>query len=76
MSLTVAGLAIIALAWLIQVGSSWKGRVELRWSFVLLYGIGVAIMVADGARNGLTTEGWLNLLILIFLGLLYLKVHK
>ena len=76
MTFTLSALAIIALSWLIQLISVWQGRRGLRETFVLLYGIGAALMVVGTAEQGFTPESWLHLTILLIVALMYLKVHK
>lgn len=76
MTIALAGLAIITLAWLIQLISAWKGKMGLRRSFVLLYGLGAAVMVIATAGQGFTPESWMNLMVLLIVALIYLKVHK
>ena len=75
MSIGVAGLAIIALAWAFQMGRSWKGR-GLSNSFLLLYGIGAALLTTGSAQGGFSIDGWLNLVILLLVALTFIKTHK
>jgi len=77
MTVALAGLSIVALAWLIQLIRTWNGR-GLARSFVLLYGIGVALLVVNSAQTaaGITSEAWLHLLVLLIIALMYLKIHK
>ena len=75
MSLLTAGIAIIALAWLLQLTNADKKDIRLRRSFLLTYGIGTALIVAEHADAGLSTNGWLYLITLLVLALLYIRVH-
>lgn len=75
MTLGIAGLAIVALAWAFQMGRSWRGK-GMSNSFILLYGIGAALLTTAGAQGGFSVEGWLNLLILLLVALTFIKTHR
>lgn len=41
------GLILIAAAWIVQLAVSWKGNIEIRPAFILLYILGVLGMVVS-----------------------------
>jgi len=47
LSLTYAGLVVIAIAGLMQLAFSWKGKRELRVESIAVYALGVAMLAAD-----------------------------
>lgn len=55
--MTVLGLILIVLGWLIQLAS--KGK-EVKVGFVLTYAVGVALLAFDGFRTGLADLAALN----------------
>lgn len=44
--LSEIGLIVIALAWIVQLIYSWKGKKEIRKEFILLYMLGVLFLLA------------------------------
>lgn len=74
--LTLSGIAIIALAWLLQLSGTSQGRDRLEQTFILTYGIGTALMLVDAASYGFSVSAWMHLIVLLIVGLLYIKMHK
>ncbi|MFH1420456.1 MAG: hypothetical protein ABIG30_00645 [Candidatus Aenigmatarchaeota archaeon] len=61
MEIVLAGLALIILAWFIQLVYAMKGSNDIHYSFIIVYVIGVAIVAADSYMTGLKTIAMLNL---------------
>ena len=60
MEISVIGLAIITLAWLVQLFYSWNGDREIRKWFIGVYSTGVALLVLDGLVNS-GKNPWIDL---------------
>jgi hypothetical protein len=77
MTLAEIGLALIALAWAVQLAYVQKGRREISSALLIGYGVGLVLLVADGfTSQGLSLGGWLNLAILIFVLAILAKTPK
>ena len=74
--LGLSGYGIIALAWLIQLSSANRGQDQMRATFILTYGIGTALLLVDSASYGFSTIAWMHLVVLLVVGLTYLKTHQ
>jgi hypothetical protein len=75
-TLALAALAIIGLAWLMQLMNTWKHGRSLSDVFLLTYGIGAALLLVDGAQTGFSTSTWLHLVTLLIVALVYIRVHR
>lgn len=75
-TLSLAALAIIGLAWLMQLLHAWKHGKSLSDVFLLTYGIGSALLVVDGAQAGFSTGTWLHLITLLIVALVYIRIHR
>ncbi len=74
--LTEAGLAVMILAWAVQLAYVQKGRKEISGILLMGYGLGLALLVADSCTSqGLSLIGWLNLAILILVLAILAKTH-
>jgi hypothetical protein len=65
MDLGLIGLVVIAIAWLLQLVSSWKGKKEIKKCFLIVYVIGVLLIIWQGYVNNDTSGTTLNLLSLV-----------
>lgn len=74
--LTLAGIAIIALAWLLQLSCASRGKRAIDPTFLLTYGIGTALILVDSSAYGFSTVAWMHLIVLLVVGLLYIKMHQ
>ena len=72
--LSLIGLLVIAVAWLIQLVYVFKKSREIKKSFVLVYAIGVLLLVIQGYNNGDTNGLTLNLLSLVLAVLVLLSL--
>ncbi len=59
------GLGVIIIAWIIQLAYSWKGNREIRKSFLILYGIGTALLIIDSYLIDKSDVAVFNLIILL-----------
>lgn len=50
---SIAGLALIAIAWLLQYKRMLKGKPELARGFAVLQAAGIALLIIDGMLSGL-----------------------
>ena len=75
MLLTTAGVAIISLAWLIRLLKTESGSHMSEQTFLLAYGIGTALLVAEATNFGANSLIWMHALTLLVVALLYLRTH-
>ena len=76
MDLSLIGLSLLAIGWIVQLVSSWKGKNEIQSWFLIVYLFGVILLVVDGYMNNLTWMALLNLVTLVAAGLVLLKLKK
>lgn len=60
-SLAQIGLIIIAIAWLIQLYFSFKGKREIRKEFIIAYMIGVLCLVIEDFKVGLNAMSYFEI---------------
>jgi hypothetical protein len=70
---SLLGLLIIALAFVLQLVSSWEGDRTLRKRFLITYAIGVAIMIINGFLTGNNMIAIFEVIIFILVGILVSK---
>lgn len=70
------GLLFIGAAWFIQVFETNGKQTKLNRQFVLLYGIGVAIILVEGMMRGDRTANLLNLLAFLGSVIVFLKMKR
>ncbi|MBS3141352.1 hypothetical protein J4405_04380 [Candidatus Woesearchaeota archaeon] len=61
-NLSLIGLGIIIVSWLIQFGYMLKGQKKIKANFVIVYILGVLVLVYDGFVNGLINLAIANIL--------------
>ena len=61
-NLSLVGLGIIVVSWLIQFGYMLKGQKKIKDYFVIAYILGVIVLVYDGFVNGLMNLAIANIL--------------
>jgi len=76
MDLSLIGLSLLAIGWIVQLIYSWKGKSEIQSWFLIAYLFGVILLVVDGYMNNLTGMALLNLVTLVAAGLVLLKLNK
>lgn len=74
--LATIGLLLITFAWIVQLYFSYKGTTKITKSFIILYMLGVAFMVANAAINDSLKSSWSELLTFVAAGLVLIKVYK
>ncbi|MDD5331360.1 MAG: hypothetical protein PHE43_00875 [Candidatus Nanoarchaeia archaeon] len=74
MELSLIGLIVLVLGWIIQLIHSWKNNHEIRQWFLIFYMVGVGLLVIDGFQNNLKELAILNLVSLIVAGLILLRL--
>ncbi len=60
--LSLAGLALIAVAWLLQYQKMSKGKTEVTRQFAILQAAGIALLVIDGFMSGLYDLAAMNII--------------
>jgi len=71
------GLLFIGASWFIQVfDMGGKKEVRLNRQFVLLYGLGIALVLVDGVMHGSKVTNLLNLLALAGSAIVFLKFKR
>jgi len=66
MTLAEIGLAVMIVAWAVQLVYVAKGKREISSVLLIGYGLGLLMLVADSRTSqGLSLGGWLNLIILL-----------
>ena len=76
--MTTLALAIVAVAWLIQLLHSWSGHKNIHVYFILAFALGTALVIVDSyqAGVGLSTDMWFHVASFVFALLVFLKVRK
>lgn len=59
---SLAGLALIAVAWLLQYRKMSKGKMEITRQFAALQAAGIALLVIDGYMSGLYDLAAMNVI--------------
>jgi hypothetical protein len=67
------GLPLIALAWLVQLFFSFKGKNDIRPEFIIMYMIGVLLLVIQDSTVGLTVWSYLEIGTLVAAGLVLVR---
>ena len=70
------GLLFIAAAWFVQVFDTDPKSTKLNRQFVLLYGLGVALVLVDGVFENSKVSNILNLLSLVGSAVVFLRMKK
>lgn len=73
--LATIGLSLITLAWLVQLYFSYKKPLQITKSFIILYMLGVAFLVANGAITNSLSSSWSELLTFVAAGLVLVKIY-
>ena len=60
--ISIAGLALIAIAWLLQYQKMSKSKAELAREFAIFQALGIAILVIDGLLSGMYDLAAMNLI--------------
>jgi heme A synthase len=71
----VLGLSVLTLGWIIQLIYSWSGRTEIKKRFLILYGLGTALLVIDSYMGGLMYTMTVNFICLVVVMLILMKVN-
>lgn len=64
-STALIGLGVIIIAWIIQLAYSWNGGRGMKKAFLIIYGIGTALLIIDGWINDTQDTALFNLVILV-----------
>ena len=65
MESAIIGLSVIIIGWIIQLMNSWNGDREIKKRFLILYGVGAALLIIDAYINQLTYTAFFNLVVLV-----------
>ncbi len=66
-------LALVAVAWLIQLLYAWGGHKSVHVYFTLVYALGTALIIIEDWSGGLTSDLWFHIAAFVFALLVYLK---
>jgi len=58
---SVAGLALIAISWLLQYKRMLKGKSEITREFAVLQAAGISLLIIDGLSSGLYDLAAMNM---------------
>ncbi len=72
----IIGLILIGLSWIEQVIYLKKNKNKISCLFVGLYSLGVAFLVLDGFVNNNFMMAILNLITLVFSGIVFILIKK
>ena len=72
--MTMAGLALIVVGWIIQLAYTLKGKKEIQPRFIIAYVMGVLLLVVDGSIAKVTAVASLNLVCLVVAAIVVFKV--
>lgn len=73
MNLASTGLLLVAIAWIIQLLSSWKGNKAIHPAFIISYMIGVlALVIADYIETSVLS--YFELLTFIAAGIVLIRI--
>lgn len=70
----VLGLSILTLGWIIQLIYSWNGGTEIKKRFLVLYGLGTALLVIDSYVTGMMYTMTVNFICLVVVMLVLMRV--
>jgi uncharacterized protein with PQ loop repeat len=76
MQLSLIGLSLIIIGWLIQFFYQLKNKKGINPLFIIIYIIGVLVLVVDGYLSGLIELAVLNLISSIIAALVLIKLKK
>ena len=58
--MTYLGLALITIAWFVQLYFVWKGKKEIQGWFLIVYAIGIVLLVINSLMMGFSITALLN----------------
>jgi len=70
------GLSLVAIAWIIQLISTWNGEREIKKWFVFVYMIGVICLIVDGILAGINNLAFLNIIALLLSIAVFIRLIK
>jgi hypothetical protein len=70
----VLGLSVLTLGWIIQLIYSWNGKTEIKKRFLILYGLGVALLVIDSYINELMYTMTVDFICLVVVMLVLIRI--
>jgi membrane-bound ClpP family serine protease len=73
MDLVQIGLPLIAVAWLVQLFFSFRGKNDIRPEFIILYMMGVLLLVIQDSTIGLTIWSYLEIGTMVAAGLVLVR---
>jgi len=72
----VMGLTVLTLGWIIQLIYSWSGKTEIKKRFLILYGLGTALLVIDSYVNQMMYTMTVNFICLVAVMLVLIKISS
>jgi len=70
----VLGLSVITLGWIIQLVYSWSGRPEMKKRFLILQGLGIALLVIDSYVTGMIYTMTVDFIYLIIVMIILVRI--
>ncbi|MFA5259446.1 MAG: hypothetical protein WC979_08465 [Candidatus Pacearchaeota archaeon] len=71
----VLGFSILTLGWIIQLIYSWNGKTEIKKRFLILYGLGIALLVIDSYITEMMYTMTVNFICLVVVMLLLIRLN-
>jgi len=74
MESAMIGLGVIAIAWILQLVYSWKGKKDIQSKFLIVYAIGTALLIIDCYLNDFRWTGIFNTIVLMLSLILLIRI--
>ncbi|MBS3078533.1 hypothetical protein J4218_00250 [Candidatus Pacearchaeota archaeon] len=74
MESAIIGLGVIAIAFILQLVYSWKGKKDIQPKFLIVYAIGTALLIIDCYLNDLRWTGIFNTIVLMISLILLIRI--
>jgi len=74
MESAMIGLGVIAIAWILQLVYSWRGKKDIQTKFLIIYAIGTALLIIDCYLNDFRWTGIFNTIVLMLSLILLIKI--
>jgi len=69
-------MLLLAIAWLLQLVRSWKGKREISGKFILVCGVATVFIALEGLQSNLTLAPMISMLTLFAMVAVALRIKK
>jgi len=76
MESAIIGLGVIAIAWILQLVYSWRGKKDVQSKFLIIYSIGTALLIIDCYLNDLRWTGIFNTIVLMISLIILIRISS